>query len=339
MFTGFVVIGGASFGLALFDRRPVLLGVAAFFGIITATTLAEQLRLIPYAPLMLEAPFQDQRLDPSWLVTIGTVDLASVLVILVLVDNVIDRWKSDERQLAQTGDQLAKANEIISRYIASQLAQRILAGDYDVAERHARRRLTLFFSDIRGFAEIADTIEPEDLSEMLNEYLSEMTTIADRYGGTIDKFIGDAVMIFFGAPVPLDDGEQASRAIRMGMDMQRRLGELRAAWRRRGFEHPFEIRIGINTGQVSIGNFGSKGRMDYTAIGRQVNLAARLQSHCEPGKILLSHSTWALVQDEFTCTPRGEIQVKGFHAPVKVYEVVGPAIAEGTASPAAGSMG
>src|SRR5436190_860538 len=97
-------------------------------------------------------------------------------------------------------------------------------------------------------------------------------------------------------------------------------------------EQPFEIRIGINTGQASIGNFGSKGRMDYTAIGRQVNLAARLQAYCRPGKILISHSTWVLVQEHVFCTPQGEIQVKGFQNPVNVYEVAG------LLSPSAGTM-
>jgi adenylate cyclase len=100
-----------------------------------------------------------------------------------------------------------------------------------------------------------------------------------------------------------------------------RLAELRTKWVHEGIEEPFEVRIGINTGVASVGNFGSKGRVDYTAIGRQVNLAARLQVSCDPGKILLSHSTWSLVQDDIPCIAKGEIQMKGFHQPVKAYEV------------------
>ena len=324
MYTTFIVLGGVAFGLTLFDRRPVLLGAAVFFAVVTATTAAEQLRLVPYAPMLLDAPFRERHLATSWLLIVGTMDFVSVIAIMALIYTVIERWKRDERALAQTSEQLARANDVISRYVASQLAQRILAGDYASVDRHARRRLTLFFSDIKGFAEIADRMEPEDLSEMLNEYLSEMVLIGERYGGTIDKFIGDAIMIFFGAPAALDDREQALRAVRMAMEMQARLVELRARWHRRGFEHPLQIRIGINTGQASIGNFGSNGRMDYTAIGRQVNLAARLQGLCEPGKVLISHTTWVLIQDDIACVPRGEMQVKGFHIPVAVYEVVGP---------------
>jgi adenylate cyclase len=115
-----------------------------------------------------------------------------------------------------------------------------------------------------------------------------MASIGERYGGTIDKFVGDAVMIFFGAPVQTNDHDQAMRAVRMAVEMQDAMVRLGEKWRRAGFERPFVIRIGINTGHATIGSFGSKRRVDYTAIGRQVNLAARLQAHCEPGKILLS---------------------------------------------------
>ena len=156
---------------------------------------------------------------------------------------------------------------------------------------------------------------------MLNEYLTEMTRIAEKYGATIDKFVGDAIMVFFGAPWPTNDRDHALRAVRMAMEMQARLGDLRHLWIDRGSEEAFEIRIGINTGQASVGNFGCQGRMDYTAIGRQVNMAARLEVNCEPSRILISHATWSLVRDEVPCVPKGEISVKGFRDPVKVYEV------------------
>jgi len=128
-------------------------------------------------------------------------------------------------------------------------------------------------------------------------------------------------MIFFGAPTATHDRDRALRAVRMAIEMQARLAELRTKWEHEGIEEPFQIRIGINTGVASVGNFGSKGRVDYTATGRQVNLAARLQVNCDPDKILLSHSTWSLAQDDIACIAKGEIQVKGFHQPVKVYEV------------------
>jgi len=240
---------------------------------------------------------------------------------LVLVGYIVEQWRSREADLARTTDQLARANEVISRYVAAQLSEQILAGNYATGDKPERRRIVVFFSDIRGFTETADRVEPEELSRILNEYLTEMTAIATRYGGMIDKFVGDAIMILFGAPQATDDRDHALRAVRMALAMQERMVTLRAKWQQEGMEEPFAIRIGINTGHASVGNFGSRDRLDYTAIGRQVNLAARLQVSCEPGKVLLSHSTWVLVNDQIAGTPKGAITVKGIHNPVNVYEV------------------
>jgi adenylate cyclase len=317
-----ILLTGAAAGSMLFDRRPVLLGLTSFILMMVGMTVAEQAGYIRYAPAFVAAPFREGHLDRGWLASAGAANFVTLLGLTALIYFIVDRWRDRERQLAETSDQLAKANDLISRYVATQVAQQIRAGNYGAVDQHHRRKLTLFFSDIKGFSEVADTIEPEELSRILNEYLSEMTEIAERYEATVDKFVGDAIMVFFGAPVATHDRDHALRAVRMAIEMQARLAELRAKWTREGIEEPFAVRIGINTGVASVGNFGSKGRVDYTAIGRQVNLAARLQVNCDPGKILLSHSTWSLVQDNIACVPKGEIQVKGFHQLVKVYEVV-----------------
>lgn len=216
---------------------------------------------------------------------------------------------------------VAQSHRLIRRYVPSQLADRILAGGHDETTKHERRKLTIFFSDVAGFTNLSDEQDAEELAGVLNEYLSEMTGIADRFGATVNQLVGDGIMIFFGAPAATDDRDHALRAVRMAHEMQRRMVELRERWFKRGIQHPFRIRIGINTGFASVGDFGSPGRMMYSAIGQQTNLAARIQAHCEPDRILLSHSTWALVQDAVPCTPRGEIEVKGLHYPVLVYEV------------------
>ena len=318
---GLIVVTTGVLGWALFDRRSVTRALVVLLLGLAVTTLAEQAGLIPYAPLLATAPFHGGRLAGSWLVTVGGVQFAFMLAILALGYFIIDRWQDREKKLLVTSEQLVRANDLISRYVASQLAEQIREGHYDLLEHHARRKLTLFFSDVQGFAAVADRVEPEDLSAVLNEYLSEMTAIGKQYGATIDKFVGDAIMIFFGAPVATNDRDHALRAVRMAMAMQERMVALRVKWLAEGFADPLHIRIGINTGQASIGNFGSRERMDYTAIGRQVNLAARLQTYCEPDRILLSHSTWILVKDVIACVPKGEIQVKGFQQPVSVYEV------------------
>jgi class 3 adenylate cyclase len=308
-------------GLILFERRVAVAALACQWAILFATTIANQAGVIPYAPLYADSPVHNGDLHLSWLMGPGALTLVLMLFVQFTIYAIIDRWRERESALAIASEQLSRANDVISRYIASQLAEQIRAGNYTAFEHHERRRLTLFFSDIENFAATADSMEPEDLSARLNEYLSEMTIIAERHGATIDKFVGDAIMMFFGAPAASGDREQALHAVRMAMEMQARLDELRQRWSRQGMEAPFRIRIGINTGQATVGAFGSQSRLEYTAIGRQVNLAARLQAQCEPDRILVSYSTWVLVRDEISCRPRGEITLKGFHQPVKTYEV------------------
>jgi len=278
-FTGAVAVGGAAIAFILFEPWATLPALASFQLLLIATAVAEQMGAIPYAPIMTGPPFAHGRLSGWWIAGPVAVSYTVMFAAIALIYHVVERWRRRE-------EELARANDIISRYVAAQLAEQIRLGRYGVMDVHERRRLTLFFSDIRGFSEIADRIEPEDLSALLNEYFAEMTAIAERYGATIDKFVGDAIMIFFGAPEATDDRDQALRAVRMAVEMQTRMTRLREKWSRQGLEEPFTIRIGINTGVASVGSFGARGRLDYTAIGRQVNLAARLQASCEPGSIL-----------------------------------------------------
>jgi class 3 adenylate cyclase len=321
---GVMAIGYWAGGLILFPRRPIVVSMCLLWLAMLVTAGAEQAGYLASAPLYRGTPIDHGRLHPSWLMGHGGVTLVLMLFVQVAIYIIIDRWHDRERALAVISRDLAQANEVISRYVASQLAEQIRDGNHSALERHERRRLTLFFSDIQDFAATADLVEPEDLSLQLNEYLAQMTAIAERYGATIDKFVGDAIMIFFGAPAATSDRDQALRAVRMAIDMQDCLVTLRQRWLADGVERPFHVRMGINTGQASVGAFGSPSRLEYTAIGRQVNLAARLQAQCEPDRILLSHSTFTLVRDDIACAPRGEVSVKGFHMPVRTYEVAPP---------------
>jgi len=163
----------------------------------------------------------------------------------------------------------------------------------------------------------------EDLTNLLNRYLTEMSTIALEYGATIDKYIGDAIMVFFGDPETRGLKEDALACVRMAIAMVRRMRELRSEWQELGAEKPFRLRIGINTGYVTVGNFGSNDRMDYTIIGNAVNLTARLQSQSEIDGILLGHETYSLVKDEVAAEEQTPIKVKGFAEPVRCYKVQG----------------
>lgn len=168
-------------------------------------------------------------------------------------------------------------------------------------------------------------MEAEPLSQLLNEYLGEMATIASQHGGTIDKFIGDGIMIFFGDPESRGEKEDALACVRMALAMQRRVHAFQREWRDRGVNRPLHVRIGINTGYVTVGNFGSEDRLDYTIVGGQVNVAARLEASAEPDEILISHATYALVKDEIRCEAAGEIKVKGIAYPIATYRVLGEA--------------
>ncbi len=177
----------------------------------------------------------------------------------------------------------------------------------------------MFFSDIVGFTEITEQMEAEDLTRILNQYLTEMSEIALSYGATIDKFVGDAIVIFFGDPESKGVKEDAIACVKMALAMKTRLQELNEQWSEMGIEKPLQCRMGINTGYCTVGNFGSSERMDYTAIGNGVNLASRLESTAATGEIRISHETYANVKDVILCGKREEISVKGFHLPINTY--------------------
>jgi class 3 adenylate cyclase len=211
----------------------------------------------------------------------------------------------------------------LSKYLSPQVFESIFSGKQEVRIASQRKKLTVFFSDIVGFTETTGNLEAEELSNLLNHYLTEMSTIAMEHGGTIDKYVGDAIIAFFGDPETRGVKDDASACVNMAIAMQRRMRELQSEWLDMGLEKPFKLRIGINTGFCTVGNFGSADRMDYTIIGNEVNLAARLESLAEVGGILLAHETHALVKDTVLAEEGDTLTVKGFAKPVRTYSVVG----------------
>ncbi len=218
---------------------------------------------------------------------------------------------------------LASVSMKIAKYLSPQIYKSIFSGEKDAAISTERKKLTIFFSDIQNFTFMSERLQPEELTSLLNEYFTEMSAIAAAHGATVDKFIGDAILAFFGDPETKGAAEDARACLAMAMEMQRRLVELNAEWRRRGVQDPFMVRMGINTGYCNVGNFGSNDRMDYTIIGAEANLAARLQSIAEPGHIVMSYETYALVQDVVRARKLDPIQVKGITRDVVPYMVEG----------------
>jgi adenylate cyclase len=216
---------------------------------------------------------------------------------------------------------LQALSEKLGRYLAPQVYKSLFDGSRDAEIRTQRKKLTVFFSDIKAFTASTAKWQPEEITFLLNSYFSEMSKIALEYGGTLDKFIGDAMVIFFGDPETRGVKEDALQCVKMAIAMQRRMAELQILWREMGSEKTFQARMGINTGYCDVGNFGSDVRMDYTIIGREVNLAARLEQAAVPGGIIISKETYGLVRDEIVALEQQPITAKGFPEPIEAFAV------------------
>jgi len=226
-----------------------------------------------------------------------------------------------QKALKEKNNTLISIEENLKQYLPVQVVNTIKSGHKDATFETERRKLTIFFSDIKDFTCITDAMEPEDMASLLDEYLSEMDVIINKYNGTLAQVTGDSLLVFFGAPEQTNDKDHALRCLSMAVSMQERMKALQRKWFNSGIDDILTIRCGINTGMATVGNFGSTSRKLYTAHGMQVNIAARLEQTCEPGGILISHATWALVNDDIQCTEQGQIDVKGYHKPVRVYSI------------------
>lgn len=241
---------------------------------------------------------------------------------LVYFQHRLDRAEQ-ERKLVdeQVTKYLTLANKL-ARYAPSQVWQSIIRGEHEAKIDNKRKKLTIFFSDIQGFTELSEKLLPDDLAFILNDYFEHMTDIARRHGGTVDKYMGDAILIFFGDPQSKGYKEDAISCIYMALAMLDEMKILRERWKRLGYTG-LHIRIGINTGYCHVGNYGTSSRMSYTIVGRDANLAARLQTAAEINQILISESTYQLVKNSFTCLEKSELSLKGLSDPVKTWQVMG----------------
>lgn len=227
-----------------------------------------------------------------------------------------------KNQILQQQEEHFQTSRKLIKYLPPQVWESIFTGKRDARLQTQRKKLTIFFSDIKDFTETSDEMPPDALTEMLNTYFEHMSRIALRYGGTIDKFIGDAILIFYGDPTSRGAKEDALACTSMAVEMRREMQILRQKWQSMGIERPLHVRMGITTGYCHVGNFGSESRMSYTIIGRDANLAARLQSVASPDEILISHDTYMLVRDKIMCKEKGAVTLRGIAKPVQVWEVV-----------------
>jgi class 3 adenylate cyclase len=207
-----------------------------------------------------------------------------------------------------------------SRYVSPKVVDLMLKTDQDFLKVD-RALLTVLFSDMRGFTSVTERTDPDILMSFLNEHLAAMTEVIDRHEGTVDKFVGDEVVALFGAPMPMED--HAQRAVRTALEMQQAHQELMADWVKAGHE-AVPIGIGINTGEVIVGNIGCQRQLDYTAIGDNMNLASRICGVARGGQILISQATYQLIRQDVVVHEMAPVRVKGKAQPVQLYEVVAP---------------
>jgi adenylate cyclase len=217
----------------------------------------------------------------------------------------------------------AKEKEVLRRtfeaYFPPLVVKKIMAHPELLALGGQKKELTVLFSDIKDFTTHSAALSPAQIQHFLNEYFEAMVEVVFRYQGTVDKYIGDGLMVFFGDPEPQPD--HALRCVRAAMEMQKKTAELREQWRQSG-GFPISIRIGINTGEVVVGNMGSSRRLAYTVLGSAVNLAQRLETNAPAGGILISQRTYELVKGEIAAHPVGALKVKGIETPVSAHEVL-----------------
>lgn len=254
----------------------------------------------------------------------------SMLRIKALHDTVQEqasRLEAQSFQLAEwnrtleqrVSDQLAELERMgrLKRFFSPQLAELIVStGEDRLLESH-RREVTVVFCDLRGFTAFAETTEPEEVMGVLRDYHSVLGALIFRFEGTLERFTGDGLMVFFNDPVPCPD--PAARAVRMAMAMRLRVGELTETWRKRG--HHLNFGVGIAQGYATLGKIGFEGRFDYAAIGPVTNLAARLCDEAEGGQILISQRVYAAVETLAIAEPVGALSLKGFVKPVPAYSL------------------
>ena len=241
----------------------------------------------------------------------------SLLRIKQLHDELAEWNRTLERRVEEQVAQLERLARL-KRFFSPQLAEMIVSGGAEDPLKSHRREVTVVFLDLRGFTSFAETSEPEEVMGVLREYHAEMGRLILEHEGTLERFTGDGMMIFFNDPVPVPDAPQ--RAVRMAVAMRERVEELLVKWRKRGYDLDFGV--GVAQGYATIGAIGFEGRLDYGAIGTVTNLAARLCGEAKPGQILISQRVYGAVEGAVEVEELGGLTLKGFSKPVPAFNVV-----------------
>ena len=228
---------------------------------------------------------------------------------------------ASEAKLTQTNQTLDALTQNLSRFVPQTVVKALMQDGSDDLVRLKRQEITVFFSDIVGFTPLTERLEPEQLAAIMSDYFTEMSVICDKWGGTLDQFIGDAILIFFGAPETTGTKNDACQAIGMALEMNAALDHLRQKWVQQGLHLEFQVRMGVSTGFSHVGNFGAADRLHYTALGIVVDEAARVQELGKAGHILLSQDTYAHIKERYNCAEYDKLTLKGYQHEMILYEL------------------
>ena len=265
----------------------------------------------------------------SWITPI--ILLATMLVMLCHFRHIYYEYIHYEARAEQVVGRLSTMVSVINkltRFVPPQVWEPIVKADSPVTVANKRAKLTIMFSDIVGFTELSDSLSADNLADILNTYMHCMTLIANKHGAVLDKFIGDGMVCFFGEPNSRGSRQDALDCVAMAIDMRREMRTLRQKWRLMGFEGLY-IRVGITTGYCHVGNFGSNSRLSYTIIGKEANLASRLESCAGKDQILVSESTYDYICHNYECEHVAAFCLKGIDEKVDAWQVLDPSASTG----------
>ena len=252
--------------------------------------------------------------------------LATMMVILCHFRHIYHEYVHYENRAEQVAGRLSTMVSVINkltRFVAPQVWEPIVKADGPVTVSNKRAKLSIMFSDIVGFTELSDSLSADNLADILNTYMHCMTLIANKHGAVLDKFIGDGMVCFFGEPNSHGPRQDALDCVAMAIDMRREMRTLRQKWRLMGFEGLY-IRVGITTGYCHVGNFGSNNRLSYTLIGKEANLASRLEAVAGKGEIFIGQSTYDYISYDYDCEYAGAFSLKGFDNKISAWKVLDP---------------
>ncbi|MEE2750367.1 MAG: adenylate/guanylate cyclase domain-containing protein [Myxococcota bacterium] len=290
---------------ALFEYSTAVLTLCTGTAFFVVFSLIEVAGIIPSAPLLpyaIEHPILNSPI--LWIMVIYSTPL-SMFIAFCITNYAVN-------QTARLHDYMTRS--VLQRYLPPALVEKAARGELRLDALPERREVTVMFTDIVGFTALSERLGPVAVGSLINTLLGEIADIALAHGATVDKFIGDCVMVVFGAPEPCDPEEQVARSIKLALAIQQKVTEL-------GSEYQLQARTGLNTGDVVVGNFGSMSRSDYTVLGPTVNVAARLEAKSLPGRILIGPHSAHLLGDAWPLETTGPIKLKGVSNPIEAYFV------------------